>query len=104
MIKTRETIDRRNNLLFRKNKSERIVSTDHVIKPILFERTRTTCMLRFFIKQYFTELEENLVASQPINKQQSMVECFKALMLHVERSLNGKNRDRYMFFSKIAIK
>ena len=47
-----------------------------------------------FIEQYFTELEQNLVASQAIAKQQPMVECFKALMQNVERSLNGKNRDR----------
>jgi hypothetical protein len=51
--------------------------------------------LSLFIKQYFTELEQNLVASQSINKQQPMVEYFKALMQNVERSLNGKNRDRY---------
>ncbi|XP_046851290.1 exportin-7-like isoform X2 [Xenia sp. Carnegie-2017] len=46
-------------------------------------------------EKYFTELEQTLVASQSINKQQTMVECFKALMLNVERSLSGKNRDRF---------
>lgn len=46
-------------------------------------------------EKYFTELEQSLVAVQPPNKQQSMVDCFKSLMENVERSLVGKNRDRF---------
>ena len=53
----------------------------------------------YIFSQYFTELEKRLVAVHPPNKQQSVVDCFKSLMENVERSLVGKNRDRYSRFS-----
>jgi len=44
--------------------------------------------------QYFQELQSNVIAMQPVEKQEDMVQCFRNLMEGVEPSLITKNRDR----------
>lgn len=46
-------------------------------------------------EEYFNELRQNMVRSQPTEKQAGMALCFDNLMDGVERSLLTKNRDRF---------
>lgn len=51
------------------------------------------CMLSCL--QYFADLRNSIVNSQPPEKQQAMHLCFENLMEGIERNLLTKNRDRY---------
>lgn len=44
--------------------------------------------------QYFADLRNSIVNSQPPEKQQAMHLCFENLMEGIERNLLTKNRDR----------
>lgn len=44
--------------------------------------------------QYFSDLRNSIVNSQPPEKQQAMHLCFENLMEGIERNLLTKNRDR----------
>ncbi|XP_021344507.1 exportin-7-like [Mizuhopecten yessoensis] len=46
-------------------------------------------------EEYFNKLRDNIISSQPGDKQQRMVQCFENLMNGIERSLLTKNRDRF---------
>ena len=46
------------------------------------------------ILQYFADLRNSIVNSQPPEKQQAMHLCFENLMEGIERNLLTKNRDR----------
>ncbi|GAB1299076.1 Exportin-7 [Apodemus speciosus] len=46
-------------------------------------------------KQYFSDLRNSIVNSQPPEKQQAMHLCFENLMEGIERNLLTKNRDRF---------
>lgn len=48
----------------------------------------------FRLFQYFQELQRNVIAMQPLEKQEDMAQCFRNLMEGVEPSLITKNRDR----------
>ena len=50
--------------------------------------------LSSFFFQYFQELQRNVIAMQPLEKQEDMAQCFRNLMEGVEPSLITKNRDR----------
>ena len=47
-----------------------------------------------FALQYFSDLRNSIVNSQPPEKQQAMHLCFENLMEGIERNLLTKNRDR----------
>ncbi|TRY65445.1 hypothetical protein DNTS_008775 [Danionella cerebrum] len=47
------------------------------------------------IQQYFADLRNSIVNSQPPEKQQAMHLCFENLMEGIERNLLTKNRDRF---------
>lgn len=47
-----------------------------------------------FLLQYFNQLRENIIRSQPVDKQAAMAVCFENLMDGIERNLVTKNRDR----------
>uniref|UniRef100_A0A803VFW8 Exportin 7 n=1 Tax=Ficedula albicollis TaxID=59894 RepID=A0A803VFW8_FICAL len=47
------------------------------------------------IQQYFSDLRNSIVNSQPPEKQQAMHLCFENLMEGIERNLLTKNRDRF---------
>ena len=56
----------------------------------------TSFLMRFWnivIFQYFGQLRENLIRSQP-EKQEAMAQWFDNLMEGLERNLLTKNRDR----------
>jgi len=44
--------------------------------------------------QYFNQLRENIIRSQPPDKQAAMAQWFENLMDGIERNLLTKNRDR----------
>ena len=44
--------------------------------------------------QYFNQLRENIIRSQPPDKQAAMANWFENLMDGIERNLLTKNRDR----------
>lgn len=44
--------------------------------------------------QYFNQLRENIIRSQPVDKQAAMAQWFENLMNGIERNLLTKNRDR----------
>ncbi|XP_044172715.1 exportin-7-like [Acropora millepora] len=46
-------------------------------------------------EKYFQELQRNVIAMQPVEKQEDMAQCFRNLMEGVEPSLITKNRDRF---------
>ncbi|KAH9499291.1 Exportin 7 [Bulinus truncatus] len=46
-------------------------------------------------EEYFNKLRNNIISSQPAEKQEAMANCFQNLMDGVERSLLAKNRDRF---------
>ncbi|KAL9983973.1 hypothetical protein ACROYT_G006223 [Oculina patagonica] len=46
-------------------------------------------------EKYFQELQRNVIAMQPPEKQEDMAQCFRNLMEGVEPSLITKNRDRF---------
>jgi len=46
-------------------------------------------------EKYFQELQSNVIAMQPVEKQEDMAQCFRNLMEGVEPSLITKNRDRF---------
>lgn len=46
------------------------------------------------ILQYFNQLRENIIRSQPADKQAAMAQWFENLMDSIERNLLTKNRDR----------
>ncbi|KAL5015886.1 hypothetical protein ScPMuIL_005475 [Solemya velum] len=46
-------------------------------------------------EEYFNKLRDNIISSQPADKQSTMVTCFENLMDGIERSLLTKNRDRF---------
>nr|XP_034328395.1 exportin-7-like [Crassostrea gigas] len=46
-------------------------------------------------EEYFNKLRDSIIASQPPDKQQAMVQCFENLMSGIERSLHTKNRDKF---------
>ncbi|XP_025093793.1 exportin-7-like isoform X2 [Pomacea canaliculata] len=46
-------------------------------------------------EDYFNKLRENIISSQPSEKQETMAQCFQNLMDGIERSLLTKNRDRF---------
>ena len=41
-------------------------------------------------------MKENIIRSQPIDKQQTIAHWFDNLMENVERNLSMKNRDKYV--------
>lgn len=45
-------------------------------------------------EDYFQQLRQNVIASQPLDKQAAMVQWFENLMEGIERNLLTKNRDR----------
>ncbi|KAI3362505.1 hypothetical protein L3Q82_012795, partial [Scortum barcoo] len=49
----------------------------------------------FCVLQYFADLRNSIVNSQPPEKQQAMHLCFENLMEGIERNLLTKNRDRF---------
>jgi len=48
--------------------------------------------------QYFNQLRENIIRSQPPDKQAAMAQWFENLMDGIERNLLTKNRDRLVPF------
>jgi hypothetical protein len=48
-----------------------------------------------YFAQYFAKLRENIINSQPADKQPAMAQCFATLMDAIDRTLLTKNRDRY---------
>jgi len=50
--------------------------------------------LIYLFLQYFNQLRENIIRSQPVDKQAAMAQWFENLMNGIERNLLTKNRDR----------
>ncbi|XP_062233841.1 uncharacterized protein LOC133931030 isoform X2 [Phragmites australis] len=46
-------------------------------------------------EQMFSDLRAQILASQPVDHQQRLSQCFKKLMTDVNRNLEPKNRDRF---------
>jgi hypothetical protein len=49
--------------------------------------------------QYFNQLRENIIRSQPPDKQAAMAQWFENLMDGIERNLLTKNRDRLVSYN-----
>lgn len=76
-----------------------ILST--VLNVIMFEdcrnqwaMSRPLLGLILLNEDYFNQLRENIIRSQPPDKQESMARWFEKLMSGIERNLLTKNRDR----------
>lgn len=50
--------------------------------------------------QYFNQLRENIIRSQPPDKQAAMAQWFENLMNGIERNLLTKNRDRLVSYDR----
>lgn len=44
-------------------------------------------------------LKDNIIRSQPIDKQQTMAQWFDDLMCGIERNVSGKNKEKYVEYS-----
>ncbi|OXU26700.1 hypothetical protein TSAR_005650 [Trichomalopsis sarcophagae] len=79
---------------------QQILST--VLNVIMFEdcrnqwsMSRPLLGLILLNEEYFNQLRENIIRSQPVDKQASMAQWFENLMDGIERNLLTKNRDRF---------
>lgn len=73
------------------------VKTRHAGRPDRLRACVRACVLTLpFLHhlQYFADLRNSIVNSQPPEKQQAMHLCFENLMEGIERNLLTKNRDR----------
>lgn len=82
---------------------QQILST--VLNVIMFEdcrnqwsMSRPLLGLILLNEDYFSQIRENIIRSQPADKQAAMAQWFENLMDGIERNLLTKNRDRYVFF------
>lgn len=80
---------------------QQILST--VLNVIMFEdcrnqwsMSRPLLGLILLNEEYFNQLRENIIRSQPPDKQAAMAQWFENLMDGIERNLLTKNRDRYV--------
>ncbi|EFN61343.1 Exportin-7 [Camponotus floridanus] len=79
---------------------QQILST--VLNVIMFEdcrnqwsMSRPLLGLILLNEEYFNQLRENIIRSQPVDKQAAMAQWFENLMNGIERNLLTKNRDRF---------
>ncbi|XP_043247969.1 exportin-7 isoform X2 [Colletes gigas] len=79
---------------------QQILST--VLNVIMFEdcrnqwsMSRPLLGLILLNEDYFNQLRENIIRSQPVNKQATMAQWFENLMEGIERNLLTRNRDRF---------
>ncbi len=54
-------------------------------------------------EDYFGQLRQSIIRSQPVDKQSLMAQWFDNLMDGIERNVTAKNRDRYYSYSLIPI-
>lgn len=78
---------------------QQILST--VLNVIMFEdcrnqwsMSRPLLGLILLNEDYFNQMRENIIRSQPPDKQTAMVQWFENLMDGIERNLLTKNRDK----------
>ncbi|XP_055909766.1 ran-binding protein 16 isoform X2 [Eupeodes corollae] len=57
--------------------------------------SRPLLVLILLYEDYFRSLKENIIRSQPIDKQQTMAQWFDGLMDGIERNVANKNRERF---------
>ncbi|XP_070507748.1 exportin-7 isoform X2 [Chironomus tepperi] len=79
---------------------QRILST--LLNVVIFEdcknqwsMSRPLFVLILLYEDYFRQLRDNIIRSQPLDKQQQMTRLFEILMEGVERNLLTKSRDRF---------
>ncbi|XP_053977684.1 exportin-7 isoform X2 [Hylaeus anthracinus] len=79
---------------------QQILST--VLNVIMFEdcrnqwsMSRPLLGLILLNEDYFNQLRENIIRSQPVDKQATMAQWFENLMEGIERNLLSRNRDRF---------
>lgn len=79
---------------------QQILST--VLNVIMFEdcrnqwsMSRPLLGLILLNEDYFNQLRENIIRSQPVDKQSAMAQWFENLMDGIERNLLTKNRDKF---------
>lgn len=82
---------------------QQILST--VLNVIMFEdcrnqwsMSRPLLGLILLNEDYFNQMRENIIRSQPPDKQAAMVQWFENLMDGIERNLLTKNRDKYVYY------
>lgn len=63
-----------------------------LFNPTLLYKSK---LLYLIFMQYFNQLRENIIRSQPPDKQAAMAQWFENLMEGVERNLLCRNRDKY---------
>lgn len=87
---------------------QQILST--VLNVIMFEdcrnqwsMSRPLLGLILLNEDYFNQMRQNIIRSQPPDKQAAMAQWFENLMDGIERNLLTKNRDRYTCFLFISI-
>ena len=66
---------------------------EDLLETIVVDLSDSKSLFSVFF-QYFKELQRNVIAMQPLEKQEDMAQCFRNLMEGVEPSLITKNRDR----------
>ena len=66
---------------------------EDLLETIVVDLSDSKSLFSVFF-QYFQELQRNVIAMQPLEKQEDMAQCFRNLMEGVEPSLITKNRDR----------
>lgn len=83
---------------------QQILST--VLNVVMFEdcrnqwsMSRPLLGLILLNEDYFSQLREGIIRSQPPDKQAVMAQWFENLMDGIERNLLTKNRDRYVLNS-----
>lgn len=87
---------------------QQILST--VLNVIMFEdcrnqwsMSRPLLGLILLNEDYFNQMRQSIIRSQPPDKQAAMAQWFENLMDGIERNLLTKNRDRYFLFLNIDL-
>lgn len=71
-----------------------MIAYEDLFETIVVHLSNSKSLFSGFFFQYFQELQRNVIAMQPLEKQEDMAQCFRNLMEGVEPSLITKNRDR----------
>ena len=67
----------------------------HLVKDIILNNWKIVAWV-FIYFQYFTQLRNKIISSQPPDKQSLMAQGFENLMDGIESNLMAKNRDRWV--------
>lgn len=74
-----------------------------IIIKFLLKYYKLPMLILIYFFQYFNQLRDIILQSQPIDKQPAMAQWFEMLMEGVERNLASRNRERYILYKYTTV-